>query len=231
MLDPRKTMAKKRVGTRPKRNPDQTTASPFPNLGPISRRGLAERIDQAGRSTFQALLCEELEWNIRFHQDAFRAFDLLVEQGCDPGFLLAMLGILRGAHRADSWESLTGFSSSKEFQSVLKRLLAGAGEAEKLLGSLIGRAASLNSPMIDLPNSLCNLANHAWQFRRLTPRRKPTQQFARAAITRHVKDRTGGFRDELVANVLQPLVSCTGLTQLQWRHDNPLLLIGPLPRA
>lgn len=189
-------------------------------MSPKGRLSTGE-IEQAVREGIQRSLIESAGWQIQRHRDAVNAFDELVEKHCDSAFLASRLAILKDAHRSDTWDGLTGFADPDSLRTVLKRLRVCAHDVERLRGGVIGKALLQNLPEHALPTNLRGLADRVEKAVKLIkPRTNLTQRAARADIVRHVRSRTGGPCDRLVAAILYPTLGCDERAQGQWRHDN-----------
>lgn len=172
------------------------------------------------------LLTNLLGWNKRRHAEAFDAFDKLVKKGCDSWFLVSKLAILARAHRDDTWEELTGFADPRILRTALKRMRYCADDVEKLLAGAIGKSLFQTVSDRNLPTTLRTFADRLEPtVRAITPRRNVVRRAAQALIVRHVKERTTGYRDDLVARILSPaLGQRDAVAQGQWRRDQAGLI-------
>jgi hypothetical protein len=188
-------------------------------------------LEEALRKQLQRVLTDQVRWKKPRDRAAFDAFDKLEKKGCDPVFLVAMLGIIAEAPRHDTWEGLTGFRNPDSLRTALKRLRSCAEDVDRLLSGVIGKSL-LQSPSDHLlPSTVCNMANRVEEMVQvITPRRNPTGRAARGSIVRHVEDRTGGPHDRLVADILYPTLRCNTFAQNQWRQENSRL-IAAIPRT
>lgn len=191
----------------------------------------ARIIEKALRDRLELILIEQVKWRKPRDRAAFEALHELEKQGCDPLRLVAMLGVIADAPLHDTWEGLTGFENPAGLRTALRRLRGCADDVDRLLSGVIGKSLLQSSSDHALPSTVRNMAKRVEEIvQTITPRRNLTGRAARASIVRHVKDRTGGPHDRLVADILYPSLGCDTFAQNQWRQDNSPL-IAAIPRT
>jgi hypothetical protein len=190
----------------------------------------------------RSLLEDAANWRQDRDQTRFRAFDELVQEGCDAMFLALKLALLHRIAGVDTWGGLTGFENRERLETALGRFRRSAVDLEKIRAAVVGRSFLQDGSCSGLPEQLRAVVQVVERFvGQVSPgsRRKqrradklsitPQRNFVRSAViatmVRHVVDVTGRPHDREVANLVAANPQKFGQNeQAAWRQAHADLI-------